>query len=121
MLLIDDEYLVGAAIARALREDHAVDVVMDARAALARIEAGEAYDVILCDLLMPVMTGMDLHAEVMRVDPRLARRFIFMTGGAFTARGRAFLESVANPFLEKPIDIARLRRLVAHGNGMDTH
>jgi len=113
VLLIDDEHLVGAAVARALSADHAVDFVTDAQEALARIGAGEPYDVILCDLLMPVMTGMDLHAEVMRLDPCLARRFVFMTGGAFTPRGRAFLETVANPCLEKPIDIGRLRRVVS--------
>jgi signal transduction histidine kinase/CheY-like chemotaxis protein len=113
VLIIDDEQLVAEAIARSLADDNQVEVVTDARQALARIEAGEHYDVVLCDLMMPAMTGMDLYAEIMRRMPKLAARLVFMTGGAFTARARAFMESVKNPCLEKPLDMGRLRSLVA--------
>ena len=69
--------------------------------------------------MMPVMTGMDLYAEVVRVAPKLVGRFVFMTGGAFTPRARAFLESVNNPCLEKPLDTSKLRSIVARaGEGL---
>ncbi len=113
LLIIDDERLVGEAIARSLSEESDVEVVTDAREALARIAAGQRYDAILCDLLMPVMTGMDLYAEVVRTAPKLAGRIVFMTGGAFTARARSFLESVANQCLEKPLDMSKLRSFLA--------
>jgi PAS domain S-box-containing protein len=113
VLIIDDERLVGEALARSLADDNTVDVVTEAQEALARIAQGEVYDVILCDLMMPVMTGMDLYAEIVRAAPKLAGRIVFMTGGAFTARARGFLESVVNACLEKPIDIAKLRSLIA--------
>jgi CheY-like chemotaxis protein len=113
VLIIDDERLVGDAIARSLGEENEVEVLTDARQALARIDAGESYDVVLCDLMMPLMTGMDLYAEVVRRVPKVASRLIFMTGGAFTARARAFMESIKNPILEKPIDMGQLRSLVA--------
>src|SRR5579883_321085 len=113
VLVIDDERLVGEAIARSLAEDSDVEVVTDAEQALARISGGKPYDVVLCDLMMPVMTGMDLYAEIVRTAPKLAGRIVFMTGGAFTARARAFLESVVNPCLEKPLDMSKLRSIVA--------
>ena len=113
VLVIDDERLVGEAIARSLSEDNEVEVVTDAKQALACIGSGARYDVILCDLMMPVMTGMDLYAEIVRRAPKLAGRLVFMTGGAFTARAQAFLESVVNPCLEKPLDMGRLRSIVA--------
>jgi CheY-like chemotaxis protein len=113
VLIIDDERLVGEAIARALAEDNDVEVATDAQEALSRLAAHERFDVILCDLMMPVVTGMDLYADVMKREPRLAGRFVFMTGGAFTARARAFLESIVNPCLEKPLDMNRLRSIVA--------
>jgi CheY-like chemotaxis protein len=113
LLIVDDERLVGEAIARSLAEESEVEVVTDAEQALARIAAGERYDVVLCDLLMPVMTGMDLYAEVVRTAPKLAGRIVFMTGGAFTARARAFLESVGNQCLEKPLDMSKLRSVLA--------
>jgi CheY-like chemotaxis protein len=113
VLVIDDEPLVGEAVARSLAEDNDVEIVTDAKHGLARIEAGERFDVILCDLMMPVMTGMDLYAEVVRRAPKLAGKIVFMTGGAFTPRARAFLESVVNPCLEKPLDMAKLRSILA--------
>ncbi len=116
VLIIDDERLVGEAIARSLSDDNDVVVVTEASRALARIAAGERFDVILCDLMMPVTTGMDLYAEMMRTAPKLASSVVFMTGGAFTPRARAFLESVANPCLEKPLDMAKLRSIVARAS-----
>jgi PAS domain S-box-containing protein len=113
VLVIDDEPLVGEAVARALSDDGDVQVETEAQQALARIGAGERFDLVLCDLMMPVMTGMDLYAEVVRTAPMLAGRFVFMTGGAFTPRARAFLASVVNPCLEKPLDMGKLRSLVA--------
>jgi signal transduction histidine kinase len=113
VLVVDDEPLVGEAIARALSDENDVDVVTEARQALTRVQKGAVYDVVFCDLMMPVMTGMDLYAEIVRAAPKLAGRLVFMTGGAFTPRARAFLENVINPCLEKPLDTSKLRSIVA--------
>jgi CheY-like chemotaxis protein/two-component sensor histidine kinase len=113
VLLIDDEKRLGEAIARALSDDHDVELESEARQALERLRSGETFDVILCDLMMPVMSGMDLYAEVMQRDPKLASRFIFMTGGAFSARAQAFMQTASNPCLQKPVDMGHLRSLVA--------
>jgi PAS domain S-box-containing protein len=113
VLIVDDEPMVGDALARVLSEENDVEVVTEAQAALARLVKGERYDVILCDLMMPVMTGMDLYAEIVRLSPNMVGRLVFMTGGAFTPRARAFVESVANPCLEKPIDTSKLRSIIA--------
>jgi PAS domain S-box-containing protein len=119
VLVVDDEPLVGEAIARALSEDNDVEVVTEAKQALARVQKGSVYDVVLCDLMMPVMTGMDLYAEMVRAAPKLAGRLVFMTGGAFTPRARAFLENVVNPCLEKPLDTSKLRSIVARAASKD--
>ncbi len=116
VLVVDDEPLMGSAIRRALSSEHDVVVVKGAREALGLLSSGERYDAILCDLMMPEMTGMDLHAELVRTGSSLAGRMIFMTGGAFTARAREFLDEVSNPRLDKPLDFkavkATLRALV---------
>lgn len=117
VLLIDDEKRLGEAIARALSDDHDVELESEARQALERLQNGETFDVILCDLMMPVMSGMDLYAEIMQRDPKLASRFIFMTGGAFSARAQAFLQAASNPCLQKPVDMSLLRSLVARAKG----
>jgi len=89
-----------------------VIVVTRAREALARIAAGERFDVILCDVMMPELTGMDFHALLREARPDLADQIIFLSGGAFTPRAREFFERVPNPRIDKPIDAAKLRSLV---------
>jgi CheY-like chemotaxis protein len=86
--------------------------VTRAQDALQRLLAGEQFDLILCDLMMPEMTGMDVFAYLKRERPHLTRRVIFMTGGAFTQGARAFLEQVPNPSLDKPFDMERLRAVI---------
>jgi len=62
--------------------------------------------------MMPEMTGMDLHAELLRREPALAERLVFMTGGAFTPAAREFLDRVPNARVEKPFDVQDLRALI---------
>ena len=89
-------------------------VVQSGKDAVAKIAAGERYDVILCDLLMPEMTGMDVYADFKSRDPDLAGRMVFLSGGAVTQKARDFYEQVPNTKIEKPFDAARLREVV-HG------
>ena len=113
ILVIDDELSVTSVVARLLEPIHRVEIASGGREALSRIAGGERYDILLCDLMMPIMTGMDLHAELARLAPDQAARMIFMTGGAFTPKARDFLDERTNPRLEKPFDAATLLALVA--------
>jgi len=112
VLVIDDETTVGETLGRGLEEDHLTTVVSSGREALTIIEAGERFDVILCDVMMPDVAGPDLHQRLQRFAPEQAARMIFMTGGAFTPATRAFLEGITNPTLEKPFELQALRALV---------
>ena len=111
ILVVDDEPLIVDALKRTLAH-HDVEVSTGAREALDRILAGERYDVILCDLLMPGMTGMELGDALARELPEQAERVVFMTGGAFTAAAKEFLDRVPNPRIEKPLDLGRLDSLI---------
>jgi PAS domain S-box-containing protein len=114
VLVIDDEPALAAMIVRLLEEDCHVDVAVKGRDALDLLVGSTTpYDVVLCDLMMPDMTGMDLFAEVARRCPGLEDRFVLMTGGAFTPRASEFLARVNNRRLEKPFDRAALRAAVA--------
>jgi CheY-like chemotaxis protein len=112
VLVVDDEESLGQAIRRYLATDHEVDALTNGREALEHIRSGMRYDVILCDLMMPQMTGMELHDAVLQIDPAQARRMVFLTGGAFTQSARDFMESVPNRRIEKPFDLKALRNLV---------
>lgn len=112
VLVIDDEPAVGIALRRLLSREHDVTVVGSAVEGLAWIEGGARPDVVLCDLMMPEMTGMGFHAALGDVAPALVDRIVFVNGGAVTPAARDFLASVRNERLEKPIDAAELRALV---------
>ncbi|WP_394844010.1 ATP-binding protein [Pendulispora brunnea] len=112
LLIVDDEPLVCSSLQRSLKRDYEVTAVQSARAALDLMAGGTSFDLVLCDLMMPEMSGMDLYEELRRTNPVQCTKLIFFTGGASTAGAREFLERVPNPRLEKPADIARIRELV---------
>ena len=70
---------------------------------------------VLCDLMMPGLSGMELHERLARSAPEVARRMVFLTGGAFTDGAREFLARVPNPRIEKPFEPSALREAVAAG------
>lgn len=111
ILVIDDEEAILTAVRRALR-NHDVDIETHARKALARIADGSKYDLILCDLIMQGMTGMQLYSELTANHPQVADRVLFMTAGGFTGEIRDFLGNVNNGVLHKPFDVKTLRWLV---------
>ncbi len=111
LLVIDDEPRVAALLAASLaRLD--VTVVISGSEALAILER-ETYDCILCDLMMPGVSGMDVYAELVRNGRGQERTVIFMTGGAFTASARDFVASVPNEVLDKPFPMAQCERAIA--------
>ncbi|APR74902.1 Sensor histidine kinase [Minicystis rosea] len=110
VLVVDDEPMVGRMVERALGQVHKIQSVTSGKDALDRLNAGERWDVILCDLMMPSMTGMDLHDRIVALDPAQAERMVFLSGGAFTRRAREFLEG--HPSLEKPFDLRALEAVI---------
>jgi two-component system, NtrC family, sensor kinase len=112
VLIVDDEARVRSTAAFLLKKEHDVCEAVGGREALAIVDRGTDFDVILCDLMMPDMSGMELHATLAERHPDLAARMIFMTGGAFTPRANEFLKRVPNPRVEKPFDTNDLLGLV---------
>ncbi|HVU01315.1 MAG TPA: ATP-binding protein [Polyangiaceae bacterium] len=111
LLVVDDEPLVARAIRRHLPE-HDVRIVTSGREALELLDGGQRFDRILCDMMMPDLTGMDVHELLSKRHRGLAERVVFMTGGTFTPRMREFRAAVRNPFLQKPVRIDELRALL---------
>jgi PAS domain S-box-containing protein len=112
LLVVDDEPFICSAIQRLLRREHAVTTVTSAREALALVSAGQRFDVILSDLMMPEMSGEGLLQALREVAPDQARRLVIMTGGAFTPRSEEFLRSLDLPHLTKPLTLESLRAAI---------
>ncbi len=111
VLVIDDDPLVLRALGRTL-SPHAVTLASSGQDALRQLERG-GWDLVLCDVMMPHTSGLDVHAEVRRRDPALAERFVFLTGGVFSKADTDALASTGRPCLLKPVDDRELLALLA--------
>lgn len=112
LLIVDDEPHLARTLQILLGDENDVEVVTSGRAARATLERDGAFDAILCDLSMRDVSGMDLHDCLASERPEAAARMIFMTGGAYTAEAREFLDRVPNPRVEKPFRLEDLQALV---------
>ncbi len=117
VLIVDDEPRFGLSLARLLEPEQTVTVLTSAREAASRIAGGERFDVILCDLMMPEMSGMEFYEAVKRTSPALADWIVYLTGGAYTQQARSFLATVLNRRLEKPVDMNALNWLLLEALG----
>ena len=112
ILIVDDEPHIGVVLERMLAEEHDTVFLSSALEAKRLLEQDQAFDGIVCDLMMPSMTGMDLHAWLAEQYPTLAKEMIFVSGGAFTPKARDFLARVPNARLEKPFAPKNLKALL---------
>ena len=112
VLIIDDEPAIVRGV-RTLMSHHDVVTATSGEAALELLRGDAAFDAVVCDLLMPDVSGMDLYQQVSVEQPGLERRFVFVTGGAFMERARAFLGRIDNVQIDKPFTIAALEAAIA--------
>jgi two-component system, cell cycle sensor histidine kinase and response regulator CckA len=108
VLIVDDDVNVGRTLSLALEQVHDVRVVTSGHDALAELHASRfagGYDAILCDVLMPGMTGNELFDRACLELPGIESRFIFMSGGLFLGGAAELAKKSQNRVLEKPFDL----------------
>ncbi len=111
VLVIDDDEMVRRAIARALMPFR-VETERDGRVALERLLASEPFDVVLCDVMMPGFSGLEVVEALRLRAPRWLPRVVMVTGGAYSPEANAYLESTSLRVVTKPFDALALRDLV---------
>src|SRR5690242_19696797 len=114
ILVVDDEPHILHYMRATLESwGHTVEVASDGTYALERALAG-AFDVIICDLRMPHLSGRDMYMKLARQDPRVAERIIFATGDTVRGDTLQFLDGLGRPYLHKPFTLAELRAALGH-------
>jgi len=103
VLVIDDEQVLRTVMQRLLFE-HEVVTASSGSDAKSVLESDQNFDVIVCDLMMPVVSGMDIHRWLVLHNPGLAKRVIFVTGGAFGPVAGEYLNATGNTKIDKPFD-----------------
>lgn len=111
LLFIDDERDTCEVMQEALSPYHNLVTITDARQALALLATGQIFDVILCDMRMPDMTGIDFHTRLGTDNPAQAGRLVLMSGG-FTRRPGDPPIELPRPVLEKPFTIEQVLSLM---------
>ena len=112
ILIVEDEAILATGLARLLRRDgHTVDLAANGRLALAKLDE-RAYDLILCDVRMPELDGPTLYRLLVRQQPDLCSRVIFLTGDTLEPATQAFLEQSGAPCLTKPFTMVEARRTI---------
>jgi PAS domain S-box-containing protein len=120
VLVIDDSANFRTSLKQLLDVSGFDVAVADSGAsALTQILRSPTPDVILCDLMMPGMTGMEFHDALTRERPDLARRIVFLTGGVFTPDAGRFLDRVDNLRIEKPFDLPELLAIIERARALD--
>ena len=110
VLLVEDEPALAQAVGDGLADaGFVVDRAGDGEEALARVDA-RTYDLIVCDLKMPRVDGMEFYRAIAATKPSLARRVIFVTGDVVSTEAERFLEETGCRWLAKPFRLADLLR-----------
>jgi two-component system, cell cycle sensor histidine kinase and response regulator CckA len=132
ILVVEDEEAVAEGLRLLLEQEYVVDLAASGQRALELLLGGRAFDAtsfsassapavpfdavpfeaVLCDLMMPGMSGIQLYRALKARAPGMEERLVFMTGGAFTLEAEAFLDEVSNARVEKPFDFASIDRLL---------
>jgi len=110
ILVVDDEAGMRAILVNLLGREHEVIVLASGEEALALLEQDRRFDLIFCDLMMPRLSGVELHTWLAERDPELAAQVVFITGGAFTPGVAAYLRRVGNLRIEKPFETTAFKR-----------
>jgi CheY-like chemotaxis protein len=107
VLIIDDEVLVANSLSAELSSaGYRASVEQDPIRALETLaSAGHDIDLVYCDLMMKTMSGMDLAEALLARSPAHLQKFVFMTGGAYTPRARAFRKRYTEQCVDKPFNI----------------
>ncbi len=112
VLIIDDDKMLLETLSFVLASENETKSFSDAEQALAYIRSGEKFNAILCDLMMPNMSGMEFYKLLGESNPELCEKVIFLTGGSFTDATENFLRQPGIRSYQKPVTTQNLRKII---------
>jgi len=110
--VIDEERHVIGVLRMLLADTCRIDGFTDPAKALAKLERGNPYDIILCDVQMQKVTGLDVYHRLQASRPNDAERVVFLSRRDLSPPLRAALTALPNPVIEKPFVMDEVRRVV---------
>jgi CheY-like chemotaxis protein/two-component sensor histidine kinase len=111
ILVVDDEPMICEVLARILGSEHEVTIARTGEDALTRLST-TTFNVILCDIMMPGMNGIDVYQQLAAQQPGIEQRIVFMSGGTMGTGITNALAALPNGHLAKPFNIERVLEVV---------
>ena len=112
ILIVDDEPGMTQLLGRILRNGYVVVQESEPRKAVARVASGERFDLVLCDLMMAPIGGLEVYEGMVKAAPELATRFMLMTGGVTSYELERKVAGWRHGVLYKPFNVADVLALV---------
>jgi CheY-like chemotaxis protein len=113
VLLVDDDMAVLSGYRRNLQnEDLSVEFALSGAQALRRMLSDKPPDVVICDMLLPDVSGMDVYRRAIASEPSYQQRFAVATGASNMPKVAEFLNTFSGPILNKPVAPAQLTAAV---------
>ena len=116
VLVVDDDPVFSRTIRRSLKPHEVKTCAAASEAQALLLDAAYAPDLVLCDVFLPGANGNLLHSRVAKQRPEIARRFVFVTGGALGKEEAAYLRSSGCTTLFKPVELRSLLELLDDPN-----
>jgi CheY-like chemotaxis protein len=110
IFVIDSDPQTASVVESTFAREHEIVTTSSGFAAIERIAIGRAFDVILCDIEMPDLSGKEIYRRVLESAPQTAAKIVFLVSDA--KAHRAFLDSVQNHFVPRPVAAGPLRETI---------
>jgi len=109
ILVVDDEPVIRQLVSQVLTEEgHTVETTDNAADALKMVEE-KRYRLILLDIKMPGMSGIELYKRFQKIAPSIVKRIVFITGDIMGKSTLDFLDKTKTPYLMKPFEAKQLK------------
>jgi DNA-binding NtrC family response regulator len=116
VLVIDDDPVFSRTIRRSLKPHEVQTCGAASEAQVLLLDPAYVPDLVLCDVFLPGANGNVLHARVAKLRPEIARRFVFVTGGALGKDEASYLRASGCTTLFKPVELKSLLELLEDPN-----
>ena len=116
VLVVDDDPVFSRTIRRSLKPHEVKTCAAASEAQGLLLDPSYAPDLVLCDVFLPGANGNLLHARILKQRPEIARRFVFVTGGALGKEEASYLRASGCTTLFKPVELKSLLELLDDPN-----
>ena len=110
IFVIDSDPQTASVVESTFAREHEIVTTTSGFAAIERIAIGRAFDVILCDLEMPDLSGKEIYRRLLESAPQTASKMVFMVSDP--KAHKAFLDSLQNHYVQRPVAAATLRETI---------